>query len=185
MAVAWASPPLPPPPPPTQLKFSPQSKRRCSCSSALSQSDSISSPPTTTTSTAFRPAVILPVSPLSLSLSKLNPSCATLSNSWMIFKCNKLVSVRVQFSNLCLNFLQGLGNNTNDYDKLALILKDYGVPTVTANVSRIDWLRNAAGLLDSNYWRGTLRPRPVLDWLYTLTTPFSYAEFLSRRSIRV
>ncbi|XP_047950896.1 uncharacterized protein LOC125196426 [Salvia hispanica] len=60
--------------------------------------------------------------------------------------------------------LPGLGNNTTDYQKLALILKDYGVPTVTAKVSRIDWLRNAAGLLDSNYWRGTLRPRPVLDW---------------------
>ncbi|KAL3815176.1 hypothetical protein ACJIZ3_016444 [Penstemon smallii] len=60
--------------------------------------------------------------------------------------------------------LPGLGNNTNDYHKLALVLKDYGVPSVIANVSRIDWLRNAAGLLDSNYWRGTLRPRPVLDW---------------------
>ncbi|GFQ02294.1 hypothetical protein PHJA_002373400 [Phtheirospermum japonicum] len=60
--------------------------------------------------------------------------------------------------------LPGLGNNTNDYQKLALILRDYGVPSVVARVSRIDWLRNAAGLLDSNYWRGTLRPRPVLDW---------------------
>ncbi|KAL7158260.1 hypothetical protein ABFS83_02G130500 [Erythranthe nasuta] len=60
--------------------------------------------------------------------------------------------------------LPGLGNNTNDYQKLALILKDCGVPTVIAKVSRIDWLRNAAGLLDSNYWRGTLRPRPVVDW---------------------
>ncbi|KAH6827005.1 alpha/beta-Hydrolases superfamily protein, partial [Perilla frutescens var. hirtella] len=60
--------------------------------------------------------------------------------------------------------LPGLGNNTDDYQKLALILKDYGVPTLTAKVSRIDWLRNAAGLLDFNYWRGTLRPRPVLDW---------------------
>ncbi|KAG8391360.1 hypothetical protein BUALT_Bualt01G0179700 [Buddleja alternifolia] len=60
--------------------------------------------------------------------------------------------------------LEGLGNNTNDYQKLALILKGYGVPTVIANVSRIDWLRNAAGLLDSNYWKGTLQPRPVLDW---------------------
>lgn len=59
---------------------------------------------------------------------------------------------------------QGLGNNTNDYEKLALILNDYGVPTVVVKVSRIDWLRNAAGLLDPNYWRGTLRPRPVLDW---------------------
>ncbi|KAL3622375.1 hypothetical protein CASFOL_033786 [Castilleja foliolosa] len=57
-----------------------------------------------------------------------------------------------------------LGNNTIDYQKLVLILRDYGVPSVVARVSRIDWLRNAAGLLDSNYWRGTLRPRPVLDW---------------------
>ncbi|MCD7446886.1 hypothetical protein HAX54_018857 [Datura stramonium] len=60
--------------------------------------------------------------------------------------------------------LPGLGNNTNDYEKLALILKGYGVPTAIAKVSRIDWLRNAAGLLDTNYWRGTLSPRPVLDW---------------------
>ncbi|KAL3537213.1 hypothetical protein ACH5RR_000579 [Cinchona calisaya] len=62
--------------------------------------------------------------------------------------------------------LPGLGNNTNDYDKLALILNDYGVPTVVVKVSRIDWLRNAAGLLDLNYWRGTLHPRPVLDWYF-------------------
>jgi len=31
----------------------------------------------------------------------------------------------------------------------------------------LDWLRNAAGLLDPNYWKGTLRPRPVLDWYLT------------------
>ncbi|XP_043696911.1 uncharacterized protein LOC122647621 isoform X2 [Telopea speciosissima] len=60
--------------------------------------------------------------------------------------------------------LPGLGNNSSDYDKLALTLKGYGVPSVVAKVSRIDWLRNAAGLLDPNYWQGTLRPRPVLDW---------------------
>ncbi|KAI5647653.1 hypothetical protein M9H77_33658 [Catharanthus roseus] len=58
----------------------------------------------------------------------------------------------------------GLGNNTKDYDRLALILKEYGVPTVFLKVSRIDWLRNAAGLIDPNYWREALRPRPVLDW---------------------
>nr|GMC86563.1 Phosphoenolpyruvate carboxykinase [GTP] [Ipomoea batatas] len=62
--------------------------------------------------------------------------------------------------------LPGLGNNSNDYKKLALILEDYGIPTVIAKVSRIDWLRNAAGLADANYWRGTLRPRPVLDWYF-------------------
>ncbi|KAL4561489.1 hypothetical protein LXL04_033655 [Taraxacum kok-saghyz] len=60
--------------------------------------------------------------------------------------------------------LPGLGNNTGDYQKLALTLQGYGVSTVVANVSRIDWLRNAAGLVDPNYWRGTLQPRPVLDW---------------------
>lgn len=60
--------------------------------------------------------------------------------------------------------LPGLGNNTSDYEKLKLTLNGYGLPTVVANVSRIDWLRNAAGLVDPNYWRGTLRPRPVLDW---------------------
>lgn len=57
-----------------------------------------------------------------------------------------------------------MGNNTSDYQKLVLTLQDYGVPTVVANVARIDWLRNAAGLVDPNYWQGTLQPRPVLDW---------------------
>ncbi|XP_050280712.1 uncharacterized protein LOC126721697 [Quercus robur] len=61
--------------------------------------------------------------------------------------------------------LPGLGNNSSDYLKLEATLKEnYGVPTVIAKVSRLDWLRNAAGLVDPNYWRGTLRPRPVLDW---------------------
>ncbi|KAJ6763182.1 ALPHA/BETA-HYDROLASES SUPERFAMILY PROTEIN [Salix purpurea] len=60
--------------------------------------------------------------------------------------------------------LPGLGNNTGDYQKLELTLQEYGVPTVVAKVSRFDWLRNAAGLADPNYWSGSLRPRPVLDW---------------------
>lgn len=60
--------------------------------------------------------------------------------------------------------LPGLGNNSSDYQKLQLSLKHYGIPSVVPNISRIDWLRNAAGLADLNYWRGTLQPRPVLDW---------------------
>lgn len=61
--------------------------------------------------------------------------------------------------------LPGLGNNSGDYQKLEATLKEnYGVSTVVAKVSRLDWLRNAAGLIDSNYWRGTLEPTPVLDW---------------------
>ncbi|KAM5554353.1 hypothetical protein ABKV19_022628 [Rosa sericea] len=60
--------------------------------------------------------------------------------------------------------LPGLGNNSADYKKLESTLRGYGVSTVVAKVARIDWLRNAAGLVDPNYWRGTLSPRPVLDW---------------------
>ncbi|XP_044483079.1 uncharacterized protein LOC123209250 isoform X2 [Mangifera indica] len=62
--------------------------------------------------------------------------------------------------------LPGLGNNSGDYKKLEMTLNEYGVSTVVANVSRLDWFRNAAGLADPNYWRGTLRPRPVLDWYF-------------------
>ena len=66
---------------------------------------------------------------------------------------------------MIFQIFQGLGNNSGDYHKLELTLKDYGIPNVVvAKVSRLDWFRNAAGLLDPNYWRGTLRPRPVLDW---------------------
>ncbi|XP_078152459.1 alpha/beta-Hydrolases superfamily protein isoform X2 [Carex rostrata] len=61
--------------------------------------------------------------------------------------------------------LPGLGNNTRDYEGLVTTLKErYDVPCVVAQVSRIDWLRNASGLIDPNYWKGTLQPSPVLDW---------------------
>ncbi|KAK7369988.1 hypothetical protein VNO80_12038 [Phaseolus coccineus] len=61
--------------------------------------------------------------------------------------------------------LPGLGNNSGDYQSLKQTLNDkYGVSAVVAKVSRLDWVRNAAGLVDPNYWRGTLEPRPVLDW---------------------
>eukprot|EP00899_Mesostigma_viride_P026950 jgi/Mesvir1/743/Mv17344-RA.1 len=63
--------------------------------------------------------------------------------------------------------LPGLGNNTADYDKMVANLKDYGLSASSINVARVDWLRNALGLLDSAYWKGTLQPRPVLDWYLT------------------
>jgi hypothetical protein len=31
-------------------------------------------------------------------------------------------------------------------------------------VARYDWLRNAAGLTKASYWKGTLTPRPTVDW---------------------
>lgn len=60
--------------------------------------------------------------------------------------------------------LQGLGNNTGDYNELVASLAARGISATVAQVSRPDWLRNAAGLLDASYWKGTLQPRPVLDW---------------------
>nr|XP_028961301.1 uncharacterized protein LOC103438903 isoform X4 [Malus domestica] len=77
---------------------------------------------------------------------------------WIMAFCTKLNSCFV------VVWFQGLGNNSADYQKLEQTLRGYGVSTVVAKVSRIDWLRNAAGLVDPNYWRGTLSPRPVLDW---------------------
>ncbi|KAL2632601.1 hypothetical protein R1flu_004080 [Riccia fluitans] len=60
--------------------------------------------------------------------------------------------------------LPGLGNNTTDYDPLVSELKAWNVDVTVVQVPRADWLRNAAGLLDANYWKGTLSPRPVLNW---------------------
>ncbi|KAL5724545.1 hypothetical protein ACHQM5_007789 [Ranunculus cassubicifolius] len=61
--------------------------------------------------------------------------------------------------------LPGLGNNSSDYKKLQFtLLKQHGITTVVPTISRADWLRNAAGLADPNYWRGTLTPLPILDW---------------------
>lgn len=31
-------------------------------------------------------------------------------------------------------------------------------------VGRADWSRNAAALTDLNWWKGTLKPRPAVDW---------------------
>ncbi|RZS25446.1 hypothetical protein BHM03_00058646 [Ensete ventricosum] len=114
--------------------------------------------PASTTSLAVpRPAVILPVD-LSLPPS-LRPY---LSMEYVI-----------PFVDL-FHGPQGLGNNTGDYKDLVLTLREvYGVPSVVPKVSRVDWLRNAAGLLDPNYWRGTLRPRPVLDWYGAVPSPLA------------
>ncbi len=60
--------------------------------------------------------------------------------------------------------LPGLGNNRQDYNAIAADLEDQGLLVSVASVTRIDWLRNAAGLADINYWKGTLQPRPTVDW---------------------
>lgn len=43
-------------------------------------------------------------------------------------------------------------------------LEERGLHVQTAAVTRADWLRNAAGLRQIEYWKGTLQPRPVVDW---------------------
>ena len=60
--------------------------------------------------------------------------------------------------------LPGLGNQTEDYDAFASELEGRGFSVTVARVARPDWLRNAAGLADLNYWKGTLQPRPTVDW---------------------
>jgi pimeloyl-ACP methyl ester carboxylesterase len=61
--------------------------------------------------------------------------------------------------------LPGLGNNSSDYRQLAMTLRSrYGMHVEVAPVSRLDWTRNAAGLLDGAYWSGSLCPRPTVDW---------------------
>lgn len=61
--------------------------------------------------------------------------------------------------------LPGLGNASGDYAQLAIDLMECGVAGVeTAPVARLDWARNAAGVVKADYWRGTLAPRPTVDW---------------------
>jgi hypothetical protein len=43
-------------------------------------------------------------------------------------------------------------------------LRSRGAAVKVARVARIDWARNAAGLLLPEYWKGTLEPRPTVDW---------------------
>eukprot|EP00891_Asterochloris_glomerata_P003702 jgi/Astpho2/3702/fgenesh1_pm.00060_%23_5_t len=59
---------------------------------------------------------------------------------------------------------RGLGNSRTDYAPMAELLEEQGLAVSIAAVNRVDWLRNAAGVVDPNYWRGTLNPRPTVDW---------------------
>ncbi|PSC73077.1 alpha beta-hydrolase [Micractinium conductrix] len=60
--------------------------------------------------------------------------------------------------------LPGLGNNAKDYAPLAGLLAERGLHVEVAPVARLDWARNAAGLRYAEYWQGTLKPRPTVDW---------------------
>ncbi|KAI5647651.1 hypothetical protein M9H77_33656 [Catharanthus roseus] len=111
------------------------------------------------------PSLPSPFSPAKLTKSR-RPCCFCSAISEAESQSSSKVTAFTSSTNRPAIILPGLGNNTKDYDRLALILKEYGVPTVVLKVSRIDWLRNAAGLIDPNYWRGALRPRPVLDWYF-------------------
>jgi hypothetical protein len=60
--------------------------------------------------------------------------------------------------------LPGLGNSYKDYEALAEDLSERDFDVQIAQVIRADWLRNSAGLTDPAYWKGTLQPRPTVDW---------------------
>lgn len=53
--------------------------------------------------------------------------------------------------------LQGLWLHTDSHTQAAC-----GV-----QVNRSDWSRNAGALTDMNWWKGTLKPRPAVDWYLT------------------
>jgi hypothetical protein len=74
--------------------------------------------------------------------------------------------------------MPGLGNAKNDYKALAELLTKEGLTAEIASVNRIDWLRNAAGVVDINYWKGTLNPQPTVNWYLShrkLTKPHASA----------
>ena len=60
--------------------------------------------------------------------------------------------------------LPGLGNSYRDYIDMAALLEAKGLLVEVAQVARADWFRNAAGLRNPAYWKGTLQPRPTVDW---------------------
>jgi hypothetical protein len=60
--------------------------------------------------------------------------------------------------------LPGLGNSAKDYEALSGALHAQGLHPEIVPIVRVDWLRNAAGLRDVAYWKGTLQPRPTVDW---------------------
>lgn len=60
--------------------------------------------------------------------------------------------------------LPGLGNAAGDYAAISEDLRAHGLAVATAPVARWQWLLNAAGLTDAAYWKGTLQPRPTVDW---------------------
>jgi alpha-beta hydrolase superfamily lysophospholipase len=63
--------------------------------------------------------------------------------------------------------LPGLGNNAADYARLADQLRARGLDVAVAQIARPDWGRNALALADAAWWRGTLQPRPAVDWYLT------------------
>lgn len=62
--------------------------------------------------------------------------------------------------------LPGSYNTWKDYAELQADLEANGIAVDFCDVRRIDWFRNGRGLIDPNYWRGTLNPRPTVDWSF-------------------
>ena len=89
--------------------------------------------------------------------------CKCMANKGIFPRRNSVV-VRAT-SQRTVVILPGLGNNSADYEDLKSLLNTrYEYIVHVARVSRLDWARNARGLLDSNYWAGSLSPRPTVDW---------------------
>lgn len=96
-------------------------------------------------------------------LSSLAGTSSSTNHTVPRFHC--LASATASSSRRAIIILPGLGNNSSDYSKLSFLLQQRNNAHVEIpSISRLDWARNAAGLLDKNYWTGNLSPRPTVDW---------------------
>jgi pimeloyl-ACP methyl ester carboxylesterase len=92
-------------------------------------------------------------------------------------RCHVVLNAAASSPERAVIILPGLGNNAADYTNLAAQLTEQNLHVEIAPVARIDWARNAAGLLDTAYWTGALKPRPTVDWyLDRITTAISAAK---------
>lgn len=77
--------------------------------------------------------------------------------------------------------LPGLGNGSGDYSDLTALIQKRGMQTAVAPVGRLDWGRNAAAIADINWWKGTLKPRPAVDWCALQCISISWQAWMQHR----
>lgn len=93
---------------------------------------------------------------LKVTRAVLRRTCVVLCAMLLVVAPNSLWNI----ADINIPFIINLRTRTH----FLLPLQERGLAVEVARVSRPDWLRNAAGLTDISYWRGTLQPRPTVNW---------------------